>query len=112
MAKHIKSRYMIKASQLKPIIVIALIMLSINFSNNALAKCSDLDSIAATDTAALKFFKRAKLFEIGKVLKQHQPSRRKETASYIKYKDSYYTFFGLVEPNCRVKIIKRTHARG
>jgi len=112
MAKHIKRGYMNQASQLKQIIFICFIMLSINYSNNALAKCSDLDSIAATDTAALKFFKRATLFETGKVLKQHLPSRRKETASYIKYKDSYYTFFGLVEPNCRVKIIKRTHARG
>jgi len=112
MAKHIKVSRMIQASQLKHLAIISLVMLSISYSNNSLAKCSDLDAIAATDTAAMKLLKRSEIFERGKVLKQHQPSKRKETASYIKYKNSYYTFFGQVELDCSAKIIKRTHARG
>lgn len=76
-----------------------------------MANCPDLDAIAATDKEALRFFRRAEVFETGKVLKTHLPSKRKETASYIKNKENYYTFFGQVELDCSVRIMKRTHAR-
>lgn len=95
----------------KYLALMGVMILNISYSNYALAQCSDLDAIAATDTAALKFFKRAELFEKGKVLKRHLPSNRKETASYIKYKDKFYTYFGQVELDCNVRIMKRTHAR-
>lgn len=87
------------------------IMISLSFSPLAYAVCQDIDAITETDKAALAFFIRAEIFEKGKVLKKHLPSKRKETASYIKDGDNYYTFFGLVELDCRVNIMKRTHAR-
>lgn len=102
---------MLKADKFKNTIYITFILSCLLFTAPSWANCSDLDAIAATDKAALKFFKRAELFETGKVLKLHLPSKRKETASYIKVKDLYYTFFGQVELDCSVKIMKRTHAR-
>lgn len=95
----------------KHITLLSLIIFNMSYSSNTLAQCRDLDAIEATDKAALKFFKRAELFERGKVLKVHLPSRRKETASYIKNNGKFYTFFGQVELDCSARIMKRTHSR-
>lgn len=102
---------MIQASKLKHIIFVSFITIGVSFATQATANCRDIDAITATDKAALTYFIRAELFEKGKVLKRHLPSKRKETASYIKMGEDYYTFFGLVELDCSVQIIKRTHAR-
>jgi len=67
--------------------------------------------VGATTEAAMKLFSGSTVFEQGKVLKEHLPSRRKETAVYIKNKDKYYTFFGLVTPECTATLIKRTHGK-
>lgn len=102
---------MILARSLKLIPFVGIIMFSFGYTAPALAVCADINAITETDKAALAYFKQAEIFEKGKVLKLHLPSKRKETASYIKNQDKYYTFFGLVELDCTVRIMKRTHAR-
>lgn len=75
------------------------------------AICSDSESVERTEKAALQILKNSKAFKQGKVLKVHLPSKRKETAVYLKDKDKYYTFFGLVTTDCKAYIMKRTHGK-
>ena len=102
---------MIQVRRLKLIPFVGIVMFSFGYSIPSFAICADIDAITETDKAALAYFRQAETFQRGKVLKRHLPSNRKETASYIKDQEKYYTFFGLVELDCTVKIMKRTHAR-
>lgn len=71
--------------------------------------CRDADARAASDQAALAFFrKQGEVFRPAKVLKVHSPSRNKEVASYIQVKERHYTIFALVTPECDARFIKRT----
>lgn len=90
---------------------ITLLLLLISFTTLAKAECSDFESIEATTDAALTLLGDGEVFQQGKVLKKHLPSRRKETAVYLKSGALYYTFFGLVSTNCQAAIMKRTHGK-
>ncbi|EAQ63294.1 hypothetical protein MED121_00070 [Marinomonas sp. MED121] len=102
---------MIQVNRYKQLAFVSFIMFNLVQSSYLHAECRDLDAVTAADELALKFFVRAELFDQGKVLKRHLPSKRKETASYIKDGENYYTFFGLVDIDCNASIIKRTHPR-
>ncbi|TBR42204.1 hypothetical protein CBF23_007935 [Marinomonas agarivorans] len=75
------------------------------------AQCSDVESVERTEKAAIKLLGNGKVFEQGKVLKLHLPSKRKETAVYIQSQNKHYTFFGLVTTDCKAYLMKRTHGK-
>ncbi|RNF75022.1 hypothetical protein EBI01_03600 [Marinomonas rhizomae] len=87
-------------------------MLSLFMSGFTLAECSDYDAKLAADKAAEKYMS-GKTFKNSLVLKRHLPSKRKEVASYVYVKadDLYYTIFSLVNSQCKIQIIKRTHGK-
>ena len=78
------------------------------FSNASFAQCRDFDAIAAANKKALSFFKNAEVFHPGVIQKVHNPSGKKEVASYIKVGEKRYSIFNLVDENCKVEFRKRT----
>lgn len=71
-------------------------------------ECRDKSAWSAADEKALSFFRKAEVFKPARVLKVHQPSRRKEVVSYIKTGDKHYSIFTLIDDNCVAVFRKRT----
>lgn len=86
-------------------------MFSALFCMQVQAQCSDNEAVENTTKAALKLFDSGSVFKQGKVLKRHLPSKRKETAVYIKSGNKHYTVFGLVATDCKAALMKRTHGK-
>ena len=78
------------------------------FSNLSNAICRDFDAIAAANTKAASYFKDGAVFHPGVIQKVHNPSGKKEVASYIKTGEKRYSIFTLVDENCNVTFRKRT----
>ncbi|MBL4799907.1 MAG: hypothetical protein JKY50_21110 [Oleispira sp.] len=90
-------------------ILLLLTSVSVIFiSENIQAECRDFDAIAAANNKALSFFKNAEVFHPGVIQKVHNPSGKKEVASYIKVGEKRYSIFNLVDENCKVEFRKRT----
>ena len=70
--------------------------------------CNDMASIKAANTLAQSYFQQSKLFESGRVLKKHSPSRSKEVVSYVKVDERRYSIFTLVDTQCEAQFLKRT----
>ncbi|MEL0624430.1 hypothetical protein V6238_15170 [Marinomonas arenicola] len=85
-------------------------LFTLMISSSSWSACNDYDAKNAADKVAEKFIK-GKVFHQAEVLKVHRPSNRKEIASYIKTNNLYYTIFSLVNSQCKVQIIKRTHGK-
>jgi hypothetical protein len=94
-------------SQQQVLLIIALCLCSL-FSSISSAQCRDFDAIAAANKKALSFFKNGEVFHPAVIQKVHNPSGKKEVASYIKVGEKRYSIFNLVDENCKVKFRKRT----
>lgn len=77
-------------------------------SPSAVALCRDKDAIAAGETLAKSYFKKAEIFHKGVVKKVHSPSGHKEIAAYVKTGDKRYSIFSVVDESCKARFIKRT----
>lgn len=84
------------------------IIVSCTYSSLSNAACRDFDAIAAANKKALSFFKSAEVFHPAVIQKIHNPSGKKEVASYIKVGEKRYSIFNLVDENCKVEFRKRT----
>lgn len=91
---------------LKPMPALALILLL--WPLQSLAQCRDVDAIAAGETLAKSYFKKAEIFHKGYVQKVHNPSGDKEVAAYVKTGNKHYSIFSVVNENCQARFIKRT----
>jgi len=87
---------------------IAVFIVSCLFSNFSNAVCRDFDAIAAGNSKAASYFKEGTVFHPGVIQKVHNPSGKKEVASYIKTGEKRYSIFTLVDENCNVTFRKRT----
>jgi hypothetical protein len=88
--------------------VIIVIGASSLFASVSFALCRDADAIAAANQKAASYFKDGSVFHPGVVQKVHNPSGKKEIASYIKTGEKRYSIFTLVDEDCNVKFRKRT----
>ena len=88
--------------------MIVKVMLLVLLTNNAIALCRDFDAIAAANAKATSYFKDGAVFHPGVIQKVHNPSGKKEVASYIKTGEKRYSIFTLVDESCNVKFRKRT----
>lgn len=91
---------------LKSMFAIALILLFLPLTS--VAECRDIDAIAAGETLAKSYFKKAEIFHRGYVQKVHNPSGHKEVAAYVQTGDKRYSVFSVVNENCQARFIKRT----
>lgn len=77
--------------------------------SEALPVCADRDAKMASDDYALGLFrKQGEIFHPARVFKQHNTSRHKEVASYVKVGEKRYSIFTVVNTDCEAHFIKRT----
>tara|TARA_B110001454_G_C12542203_1_gene359902 strand:+ start:147 stop:464 length:318 start_codon:yes stop_codon:yes gene_type:complete len=97
----------VTATSQKVLFIIVIVACSL-FSNVSFAQCRDFEAIAAANTKAASYFKDGTVFHPGVIQKVHNPSGKKEVASYIKAGEKRYSIFTLVDEDCNVKFRKRT----